>query len=143
MENTPSKAANHRPFLEGGGCGRKREECTNICVITIWSPGNATKAKLCFQAHSNVCLCVPGTIPLSKRTGQQFPVQLFAPRVDLKPQGRQKLKSTAEHSDKLDPLSSNRQLGASHESVGQVALGTDPDSIMGWMNTIKEFILLL
>lgn len=58
-------------------------------------------------------VCVPGAIPLSKWTGQQFPVQLFAPRVDLKPQGRQKLKSTAEHSDKLDPLSSNRQLGAS------------------------------
>lgn len=52
-------------------------------------------------------------------------------------------KSTAEHSDKPDPLSSNQKLCASHEPVGQVALGTDPDSIMGWINTIKDFILLL
>lgn len=132
-----------QPFREEGVLyGKEEQEYMNSYVITIWSSGNVTKAKLCFQVHSNVCLCVP----LSKQTGQQFPVQLFPLTQTQNHRDSQSWfhkKPTAEHSDKLDPLSSNQQLCASHESVGQVALGTDPDSIMGWINTIKEFILLL
>lgn len=79
------------------------------------------------------------TISIPKETGQQFSGHIFSlTQIQI-----HRDKSSAEHSDKLDPLSSNQHLGASHESVGQVALGTDPDSIMGWINTIKEFILLL
>lgn len=90
VENLDSSQS--QSFLwKRGVLGDGGQEYTNICVITIWSPGNATKAKLCFQARSNVCLRVPGTIRLSKQTGQQFPVQLFSPHAGLKPQGQPKL----------------------------------------------------
>lgn len=85
------KAAN-QGGEEGVLHGKEEDEYTNSCVITIWSSGNTTKAKLRFQAHSNVCLCVPGTISLPKQTGQKFPVQLFS-RTDPKPQGQPKLVS--------------------------------------------------
>lgn len=87
--------------------------------MTVWTsvwlwPGHLDKLqrrnRVCVDLRRHiVCLCVPGTISASNLTGQQFPVSAIFPPThrpktfrDL--QSRLHKKSTAERSDKLDPL---------------------------------------